>query len=116
MKIILDAPSSVPLYVQIAAGVRGALARGELESGERLPAARSLAEVLDVNLHTVLRAYAELRDEGLIDLRRGRGATVVAPAGTGHAEVLARARALVDAARRLGMGRERLFALVEEVL
>jgi len=79
----VDPTSSTPLHVQVAACVRREMAAGRLERGDRLPSAKEVAGVLDVNLHTVLRAYQTLRDEGLIDLRRGRGAVVTAtdPAG-----------------------------------
>lgn len=48
-------------------------------NGERLPAAKALGESLGVSLHTVLHAYQDLRHQGLIELRRGRGAGVIAP-------------------------------------
>ena len=101
IRIDLDAP--LPLHVQIAAAVRGAIAAGEVDAGERLPSARSLADDLDVNVHTVLRAYQALRDEGLLDLRRGRGATVRAAAPVHHADLVAAARAFAAAAHRLGL-------------
>ena len=59
--------------------MRREMAAGRLLRGERLPSAKEAASLLDINLHTVLRAYQTLRDEGLIDLRRGRGAVVTAP-------------------------------------
>lgn len=110
----IDATSPVPLGEQIAANVRGALAEGSVLSGERLPAARQLAESLNVNVHTVLRGYQRLREEGLIELRRGRGAVV-----TGGTDPAARARLaervqeVIDEARRLGLSDDDLIALVQ---
>lgn len=105
--IRIDPADRAPIFAQIAASVRGGIARGELGRGERLPAARDLAASLDVNIHTVLRAYQELRDEGLVELRRGRGAVVSvdAPRNAELADALER---LVDAARRFGVGPEEL--------
>jgi GntR family transcriptional regulator len=76
MLLRVDPASAVGLADQIAAQVRGALAAGTVVAGEQLPPARQVAAGLDINMHTVLRAYQALRDEGLIDLRRGRGAVV----------------------------------------
>ncbi|MDJ0952528.1 MAG: GntR family transcriptional regulator [Acidimicrobiia bacterium] len=76
MLLELNPDSGLPLYIQIAGAVRRAIADGEVVAGDRLPAARDLAQSLDVNMHTVLRAYKDLREEGVIELRRGRGAIV----------------------------------------
>lgn len=76
MFIEVDESSRIPLYAQIAAGVRRAVADGTLPPGSRLPATRALAEELDVSVHTVRHAYLTLRDEGLLQLRQGRGAVV----------------------------------------
>jgi GntR family transcriptional regulator len=64
------------LYEQVAAEIRRAIAVGEAKPGERLPPAKDLAAVLDVNTNTVLRALRLLRDEGLLEFRRGRGISV----------------------------------------
>ncbi|GGK83017.1 GntR family transcriptional regulator [Ornithinimicrobium pekingense] len=99
MLIRIDTRATEPIYTQIAREVRRALAVGELSGGDRLPAARELARSLDVNMHTVLRAYGDLRDEGVIELRRGRGAVVVdVPAPPD--EVSTAVRDLVALARR----------------
>ena len=76
MLLRIDPPGDLPLYRRIAGALRRAVRDGEVGIGERLPAARDLARSLDVNMHTVLRAYRDLADEGLIELRRGRGAVV----------------------------------------
>jgi GntR family transcriptional regulator len=109
----VDPTSTVPLFDQLAASVRTELARGTLRAGERLPSAREVAAALDINIHTVLKAYQELRDEGLIDLRRGRGAVVTESAGL-HPELLAAVRALVVEARRAEVGVTTLTALIRE--
>jgi len=114
MLIRVDAGASVPLATQIAAAVRGAIARGEVLDGERLPSARTLAQSLDVNLHTVLRAYAELRDEDLLELRRGRGAVVRSGTSSELATLAQLVHDVVAQAQRLGVSRDELTTMIKE--
>jgi GntR family transcriptional regulator len=76
MLLRIDTASDAPLFAQVANAVREGVAKGELRPGDRLPPARELASGLGVNVHTVLHAYQDLRSEGLVDLRRGRGAVI----------------------------------------
>src|SRR5580700_4098785 len=101
----VDPYDSVPLNEQVAAQIRRALADGEAGPGERLPPARDLATVLGVNANTVLRALRQLRDEGLVEFRRGRGITVTGAAPSRSA-VITRAKDLLQLARRQGLRRE----------
>ena len=106
----IDPTSSEPLFAQLATQVRGAVLRGELAPGTRLPAARDLARSLDVNLHTVLHAYQQLRDEGLVQMHRGRGAVVTAAAAQAtalHADLTE----VAHRARELGMPADAFAAL-----
>jgi GntR family transcriptional regulator len=112
--ILVDPARSMPLADQIAASVRRGIADGSVAPGERLPAARELATSLQVSMHTVLAGYQQVRDEGLIELRRGRGAIVSSGARPGHAAVLDLARQLVAAARRLDLPEEDLLTLVRD--
>ncbi len=112
----IDTSSGDPLYAQLAAQVRSGVARGELRAGERLPSARELAASLDVNLHTVLHAYQDLRDEGVIELHRGRGAVVAARAGTDLTDLHAAVERVAQVARRLGVAPETVTTLVKEAL
>jgi DNA-binding transcriptional regulator YhcF (GntR family) len=114
MLVKIDPGSGEPLFAQIAAQVRSAIATGQVVEGDRLPTARELAEALDVNMHTVLRAYGDLRDEGLVDMRRRRG-VIVRPAGDQRARLLALARDLVAEASRQGLTKAELKRLIEEV-
>lgn len=80
MIIRTDPSDPTPIYRQIALQTAAQIRDGTLARGERLPTAAQLARSLDVNRNTTLQAYRLLRDEGLIDLRRGRGAVVRAAA------------------------------------
>jgi GntR family transcriptional regulator len=110
--IRIDPASNLPLGDQVAAAVRRAIGEGRVRAGERLPPARDVAESLGINVHTVLRGYQQLRDDGLVDLRRGRGAVVTDAATAGHAELAEQVRRLVEAARRTGLGEQEIVGLV----
>ena len=90
-----------------------AIADGEAKPGERLPPARDLAAVLGVNTNTVLRALRALRDEGLLEFRRGRGITVVATPEQGA--VIEHARELVQFARQHGYRLDELIKVIQTV-
>lgn len=112
MLLRVDPASSLPIFAQIAGAVRREVLEGRLSTGDRLPAAKEVARSLDVNLHTVLRAYQELRDEGLVDLRRGRGAVVTGAQPTALVEVGEAVRALVRAAATAGLSQQETVSLV----
>jgi GntR family transcriptional regulator len=101
MLLQLDPAGGLPLYRQIAAAVRRAIRDHEVEAGDRLPSARDLAASLGVNMHTVVRAFGLLREEGLLEVRRGRGAIVTAGSADA-AEIVALAKELTAEARRQG--------------
>lgn len=77
--IEVDFDSSVPLYRQIADGVRALIARGLLSEGDSLPSVRTLGNMLGVNLNTVAKAYRVLADEEAVLLKHGASAKVMAP-------------------------------------
>jgi len=108
----VDPSSAIGLAEQIAATVRGAVAGGDLAPGDRLPPAREVAAGLDINVHTVLRGYAMLRDEGVIELRRRRGAQVRADLDPSTLALHQQIRDLAGAAARLGWSVDDLVAAV----
>src|SRR3954469_20707959 len=109
----IDPGDNAQLHVQVAAELRRAIAEEEAKPGERLPPARDLAAVLAVNTNTVLRALRTLRDEGLLEFRRGRAITVAGTAET--SAVVAKAQELVQLARARGYKRDELLALLEQL-
>lgn len=113
MLVRVDPSSVVPLFDQLAGSIRASVIGGTLEAGERLPAARELAASLDINVHTVLRAYQMLRDEGFIELRRGRGA-LVAEKARDYAVLTAAIAATVREARKQNVPAAALAALIRE--
>jgi GntR family transcriptional regulator len=109
----VDRDQSVQLHTQVAAKIRRAIADGEAKPGERLPPAKDLAAVLGVNTNTVLRALRELRDEGLLEFRRGRGITVT---GTPQrSAVVEQVKELVSFARQQGYRIDELVEIIERV-
>lgn len=108
----LDPTDPTTLHEQAAAQIRRAIAEGQAAPGERLPPARDLAAVLGVNRNTVLRALRLLREEGVVEFRRGRGITVTAAAPQAAALVAA-ARDLLAQARRNGYHRDDLIRLIQ---
>ncbi|MGB9185306.1 MAG: GntR family transcriptional regulator [Solirubrobacteraceae bacterium] len=108
----IDRGDPALLHDQVAADLRRAIADGEARPGERLPPARDLAAVLGVNTNTVLRALRQLRDEGLLEFRRGRGIHVAGDAAPKSA-VLAKAQELVHLARGQGYRKDELLKLID---
>ncbi|SKC78178.1 GntR family transcriptional regulator [Krasilnikoviella flava] len=111
----IDPTTDEPLYAQLVAQVRLGVAHGALRPGERLPSARELAASLDLNMHTVLRAYQVLRDDGTVELRRGRGA-VVSAAAPDLTDVERAVADLAAAARRAGLSTQTTTTLVTEAM
>ncbi|MFI8342159.1 GntR family transcriptional regulator [Streptomyces sp. NPDC085639] len=113
MLLSLNIADNRPLHEQVAGAVRRAIAEGECGPGDRLPPARELSQALGVNANTVLRGLRALRDEGLLEFRRGRGVTVAGGAD-GRSALLERVRELVADGARLGYGRADLIEMIKE--
>ena len=113
LDVNIDRSGPAPLHDQVAAQIRRAIAEGEAKPGERLPLAKDLAAVLGVNKNTVLRALHLLRDEGLLEFRRGRGITVARSPQRGA--VLARARELIEFASQHGFGRDEVIQIIQSL-
>jgi Predicted transcriptional regulators len=76
MIIALDMTKDTPIYEQLKQQIVAGIARGRLQPGEPMPSVRQLSAELSINLHTVAKAYNQLRDEGFLTVRRSRGVVV----------------------------------------
>jgi len=101
------------LHDQVAAEIRRAIAEGEAGPGDRIPQAKDLAAVLGVNTNTVLRALRILRDEGLLEMGRGRAIVVAGRPERGA--VVSRAKELIAFARTQGYRPDELIRLMQEL-
>jgi GntR family transcriptional regulator len=107
----VDRSDPTLLHEQVAAEIRRAISNGEAKPGERIPQARDLATVLGVNTNTVLRALRLLRDEGLLEMGRGRAITVTGTPDQGA--VIAKVKELVELGRHHGYRRDELIAMIQ---
>ena len=121
-KIRIDLNSQVPAYRQIVDAMRVLLVDGTLPPGSDLPSVRRLAMELSVHFNTVGEAYRTLAEEGWLDLRHGRLATVIARGSPGAApperlqEFRAQLRNLVAQMRAAGVPRTRIAAELRSTL
>src|SRR3954468_18444802 len=99
MEFIIESASRVPIYRQLVAQIREAIARGRMKPDERLPSVRELSRELVVNPNTIARVYTELEREGVLNTRPGLGVFVAQP----HTDLTRRAR------------KDRLLARVDEL-
>lgn len=109
---MIDDPN-LALHERVAASVRRAIADGDVSRGDLLPRARDVAAAFGIHPNTVLRAYRALRDEGVVDLRAGRGAEVLVDtdtrAGLGHL-----VDGLLRAAAERGLTRDDVVAMLRD--
>ncbi|KND40640.1 MULTISPECIES: GntR family transcriptional regulator [Streptomyces] len=116
----IDRGSGVPAYVQIVEQTERALRMGTLKVGDKLPTAREVVAATAINPNTVLRAYRDMEQAGLVELRRGLGTFVTRSLARPGAEDDSPLRAeLTDwtaRARAAGLERADILALVAAAL
>ncbi|AOW91535.1 GntR family transcriptional regulator [Streptomyces olivaceus] len=116
----IDRRSGVPAFQQIVQQTKQALRLGVLVPGDRLPTAKSVAEVSAVNPNTTLKAYRELEREGLVEPRPGRGTfvrrTLARPSAGTDSPLYGELAAWVSRAAEAGLEREDVAALVASAM
>lgn len=115
----IDPHSGLPVYRQLMDQTKHYIASGTLGAGDQLPSIRELATRLAVNPTTIVKAYNELQNEGIVEMKQGKGAFVAK--GLPAKEIPGRrvqvgriARQLVVESQQLGMELDAVQALVED--
>jgi len=116
----IDRGSGVPAYVQIVEQTERALRMGTLKVGDKLPTAREVVAATAINPNTVLRAYRDMEQAGLVELRRGLGTFVTRSLARPGAEDDSPLRAdlaeWTSRARAAGLERADVLAMVTATL
>jgi DNA-binding transcriptional regulator YhcF (GntR family) len=116
MRWSIDHASTLRLQDQVAACVVRGVSSGELAVGEQLPPATELAAALSVDRNTVLAAYRQLRETGILEFRRGRGARIAGTAKAGDlAPVREAVQSVLELARRYGLDADDVVGLIKEM-
>ena len=121
MWLTINESDSRPIYLQIIAQVREQVRSGQLKTGDELPSVRELADNLGINMHTVRSAYLKLREQGIINLRLGRRATIArahpqVKNAEAEAELQLRLEEWITDALLIGMTAEQIAQLFEKQL
>ena len=113
----IDFNSDEALYLQICNRVILGIASDEIQEGDSLPSVRQLADSIGINMHTVNKAYAMLRQEGFVKIDRRKGAVIALDADKLQTiqELRRDLRVILAKARCRSVTKEEMIALVEEM-
>ena len=106
------------IYLQVGNDLKGKIASGQIQPGEKLPSGRELAQQYQINPNTAARVYQVLEQEGICETRRGLGTFVVEEIGMQQKvrEEMARdlARSFLERMRALGLSCEEIGKILKE--
>lgn len=120
MLLDLDFSGDTPIYQQIRNQIVVGIASGQLKNGEKLPTIRALADEAGVNMMTVNKAYAMLKQEGYITADRRGGTVVSGTAADGASELTPASqealRVIISEAKLSGMSAEQFLATCKKLV
>lgn len=117
MLIEIDFNSEEAIYMQLRNRIIMAIARSEIQEGDTLPSVRQLADNIGINMHTVNKAYTVLKQEGIIQLDRRRGAVIALDIDKLEAleDMKNQLRIVLAKGRCKDISKEEVHELVEEI-
>lgn len=118
MFLKIDFDSDEALYIQLRNQIILGIATEELREGDSLPSVRALAENIGINMHTVNKAYAVLREEGFLTLDRHRGAVIALDLDKLRTlrEIDGALRVIIAQAVCKRISREEIHQLIDEIM
>ncbi|HIW51478.1 MAG TPA: GntR family transcriptional regulator [Candidatus Blautia intestinavium] len=117
MVIEIDFNSDEAIYVQLMNQIILGIATSRLREGDALPSVRQLADTIGINMHTVNKAYALLRQEGFVTIDRRKGAVIAVDVDKIKALEEMKQNLVVAMARGCckNVSREEVHALIDEI-
>lgn len=117
MIIKIDFNSDEAIYMQLRNQIIMGIATSEIREGDSLPSVRQMAENIGINMHTVNKAYAVLREEGIIQLDRRRGAVIAIDMNKlqAMADMKCQLAVVLAKGRCKNITKEDVYALVDEI-
>lgn len=109
--------SDEAIYMQLTNQIIMGIATSRLKDGDALPSVRQLADTIGINMHTVNKAYALLRQEGFVSIDRRRGAVICVDADKVKALEELKEKLTVALARGSckNVTREEVHQLIDEI-
>ncbi|MCD7842379.1 MAG: GntR family transcriptional regulator [Lachnospiraceae bacterium] len=113
----MDFQSEEALYMQLRNQIVMGIARSLIQEGDPLPSVRQMAGDIGINMHTVNKAYALLREEGFVTIDRRRGAVIALNGDRMRAEEELRTRLRVMLAKGIckNIPASDIHAMVDEI-
>lgn len=117
MVIEIDFNSGEAIYMQVKNQIIMGIATSRLREGDTLPSVRQLAETIGINMHTVNKAYALLRQEGFVTIDRRRGTVISVDVNKIKAmeELKQNLMVVLARGRCRNVGREEVHQLIDEI-
>ena len=115
--IKIDFNSDEAIYVQLCNQIIMGIAMNQIQEGDSLPSVRQMADIIGINMHTVNKAYAVLREEGIIMMDRRRGAVIAVDLNKLQAlkDMKRQLRVVLAKGRCKQITKEEVYALVDEI-
>lgn len=117
MLLKIDFNSEEPIYIQLRNQIILGIATSELREGDSLPSVRQLADEIGINMHTANKAYTVLKQEGIIQLDRRRGAVIAINIDKLQAleDMKSQLAVVLAKGKCKNISREEVYALVDEI-